>query len=498
MSRTSNSLKMVVASTANQIAVVICGFLLPPLFISHFGSEMNGLLNAVKQMMAYFGIVCLGLGSAAQVALYKPIVDNDWKRINAILAATKHFFNQSGMIFLALVLVSSLIFPLLFKSGIPLVDVFLIVLITGIGSISEYIIVAKYKVFLSAGQKNYINSRITTEGILLNTACSILLIYAGCSVIIIQICSTAVYIVRLLLTIRYVRCNYPMLSFTSEERDDKALSSRWSAFSYQVANIVISLSPAIVIGALCSLSDVSVYSIYFMLFSALMMIAGVFSAGLSAPFGDILVKKETETLNKAFRCYEFVYTCIIYICFTCSVVLLPSFIRAYIHNTDGVNYVLPMFSMLMCLNYVSQCSRTPFKTIIEAKGLFKENYKLNLVEAFSFVVISVVFVLFWGLNGIALAGILTSLPRTVKYVVDACCLLSTPNTVLRFLKKQFLNIIFAMALWFFVKNDASPVCISEWILYALPYLLCLSFITVLFNICIDLHSFKLIKELFVK
>lgn len=498
MTRTSNSIKMVLASALNQIVAIICGFILPPLLIEHFGSEVNGLLNAVKQMMAYFGIVCLGLGSAAQVALYKPIADNDWKRINAVLAATRHFFNQSGFVFAILVFVSSFAFPFLFVSDIPFLDVFLIILITGLGSICEYIVVAKYKVFLSARQQNYINSRITTEGIALNTLISVILVYAGFSVIYIQIGATLVYIVRLLLTIRYVKKHYPQLSFYAEKSDKKSLKNRWAAFSYQVANIVISLSPAIIIGALCSLSDVSVYSIYFMLFSALMMIAGIFSAGLSAPFGDLIVKNETNSMNNAFKCYEFVYTTIMYFCFTCAAVLLPSFVRAYIHNNDGVNYVLPTFSLLMCFNYISQCARTPFKTIIEAKGLFKENYKWNLIEAFAFVLVSVFLVYLWGLNGIAIAGIMTSLPRSLKYLKDCCSLLSSDNSMRRMICKQILNILFSMGIYYLMSDSIISDNLIEWLLFAIPYVIGLGILTILFNIIIDPTSFKLLRVKLLK
>lgn len=498
MSRASNSIKMIMSSTVTQIVTVVCGFVLPPLFIAHFGSELNGLLNAVKQMMAYFGIVCLGLGSAAQVALYKPIAENDWKRINSILAATKHFYNQSGIVFALLILVSSFAFPFLFVSDIPFWDVFLIIIITGVGSLCEYIVVAKYKVFLSANQQNYINSRITAEGIALNTLISVLLIFLGLNVIIIQVGATVVYIIRLLLTVRYVKNHYPNLSFSKEIRDESAIKNRWSAFSYQVAGIIISLTPAIVIGSLCSLSDVSVYSIYFMLFSALMMIAGIFSAGLSAPFGDMMVKNESNAMNKAFKCYEFVYTTIMYFCFTCAAVLLPSFVRAYIHNNDGVNYVLPTFSLLMCFNYISQCARTPFKTIIEAKGLFKENYKWNLIEAFAFVLVSVFLVYLWGLNGIAIAGIMTSLPRSLKYLKDCCSLLSSDNSMWRMICKQILNILFSMGIYYLMSDSIISDNLIEWLLFAIPYVIGLGILTVLFNIIIDPTSFKLLRGKLLK
>ena len=489
MPRTSNSIKMVVASTLCQVVVLVCGLILPPLLISQYGSEVNGLLNLVKQMMSYFGIVCLGLGVSAQVALYKPIADNDWKGINAILAAAKHFYDVSGAMFAGFTFLSTAIVPYVIDSTIPTLDIVLVILITSIGSISEYVVISKYKVFLSANQKQYINSRITAEGILLNTVVSIFLIKCNCSIIIIQLGSSIVYLLRLLYTIRYVKRNYPLVSFSAEKPALDKMQNRWSAFSYQVSRMIISLSPMIIVSIVASLSDASVFSVYFMLFSSLGMIAGIFSSGLQAPFGDIIAKNETATLISAFASFEFLYILVLSICLCCGMLLMTSFVGSYIHNTDGINYILPWFSYLMCISFYIQNLRIPFTTLVEAKGLFKINNKYNILEAVAFIALSIPMVKCWGLDGIAISGIVSGLPRTAHYLFyckqQFRDVINIPRTSLKFV----LTIALSSALCYYI-HPAAEENIFKWLLYIIPYVILGTVSVLILHILLDMKSFS--------
>lgn len=493
MSRTSNSIKFVIASAACQIIILVCGLILPPMLIAQYGSDVNGLLNLVKQLMSYFSIVCLGLGASAQVALYKPIANSDWKEINAILAAARHLYNLSGLFFSLLIILSSLIVPLLIKTDIPTMDVISVILITGIGSICEYVIISKYKVFLCANQQQYINSRITAEGIILNTLVTVALIKLKCNIVIIQVGASVVYVLRLLYTIRYVKKHFPQISFHNQKAAFDKLKNRWSAFSYQLSRMIITLSPMIIVSIVGSLSDASVFSIYFMVYSSLAMIAGIFSSGMQAPFGDIIAQNENHTLKNAFASYEFLYTFILSVCFICSTLLMTSFVGSYIENTDGVNYIRPNFSLAMCLSFFISNLRIPFTTLIEAKGLFKINNRYNLVEALSFIVLSIILMHYQGLLGIGIAGILTGAPRTLHYILYCKAHFGEAINVMKTIIKFFLTLALTMLLYHFIR-PAQANNVFSWILQSIPVVILLTAAILVLDIIIDRKSFSLVWD----
>ena len=55
--------KNTVASLIAQITTLICGFILPRLFLQHFGSEVNGLVNSIVQFLSVISFLELGVGA---------------------------------------------------------------------------------------------------------------------------------------------------------------------------------------------------------------------------------------------------------------------------------------------------------------------------------------------------------------------------------------------------------------------------------------------------
>ena len=157
MSRTNNAIKAIASNIILQFTIAVCGFILPPLLIKNYGSEVNGLITTIRQLITYFSVVTLGLSTAGAAALYGPLSKNDTTTINRTLSALKVFYNRTGIVFVFLITVAAFIFPMMQSAeGVTATDVTLLVLICGVGSSVEYIITSKYKVLLTANQKIYV------------------------------------------------------------------------------------------------------------------------------------------------------------------------------------------------------------------------------------------------------------------------------------------------------------------------------------------------------
>ena len=60
-----------VTSLSLQIITIICGFITPRLFLSAYGSEVNGLVQSVTQFLGVISFLELGIGQVIQSELYK-------------------------------------------------------------------------------------------------------------------------------------------------------------------------------------------------------------------------------------------------------------------------------------------------------------------------------------------------------------------------------------------------------------------------------------------
>lgn len=85
---------------------------------------MNGLLSSVIQIYACLALLEAGVGTATLQALYKPLASNDKKEINAILSATSNYYNKIGKLYLIIVVLFSIIYPILFAKNIDFIQAF--------------------------------------------------------------------------------------------------------------------------------------------------------------------------------------------------------------------------------------------------------------------------------------------------------------------------------------------------------------------------------------
>jgi O-antigen/teichoic acid export membrane protein len=433
--RTKNAIKIILSSAILQIVVAVSGIILPRFFIQHYGSEVNGLVSSIKQIITYFSMVSLGLGASSSVALYKPLDKKNIEEINGILSATRIFFNRTGYIFAILVSILTLIYPLLVSSTQGYALTASIVFILGIGGISEYIIVSKYRILLIADQKNYIVSKITTQGIVINTIVSVVLIYLNSSIILIQVISTLVYILRLLLTQKYVKKNYPQLNYYGKP-NFSAISGRWDAFGYQLPNMIITYTPIILITFFIGLESASIFSVYNMIFSSIAMIVGIFSAGINASFGNVLAKSDRETLQRSYNTYAYIFKIVSFAFYTTALIMTIPFIKIYIINTDDVNYIIPLVATGFAASGLVRSIRIPSMTLVEAAGKFKENKKLNFTEAVSNMLLSVFLIKRFGITGILVAASLSGFVRSIIYIAY-----TEQNILCRSPRKELANIL---------------------------------------------------------
>ena len=77
-----------------QIMTALQGFIVSRFVLSTYGSAINGMVNSISQFLIYAGLAEMGIGNAAIIALYKPISNNNWKKINSLISTTKrkYFF----------------------------------------------------------------------------------------------------------------------------------------------------------------------------------------------------------------------------------------------------------------------------------------------------------------------------------------------------------------------------------------------------------------------
>lgn len=413
MSRTKSFIYNSLTAAILQIFMVAAGFIVPRVMLVTYGSELNGLVTSITQFISIFSLVEAGLGGAAVYALYKPLADGDHKNINAVLSATKRFYILSGYIFVALTLGLALIYPAIIKtSKLSPVYVGILVVILGVSGALEFFTLAKYRALLTADQKLYVLSLASIVAIILNTTIIVVLAYSGVNIVLMRFVALFSIFARTLILSLYVSRKYRYINY-KEAPDNEALNNRWYALYLQILESVQTGAPVIIATFFTSLKMVSVYSIYNMVIGGILSVLSIFTSGLAASFGDVIVRKEQDILQKAYQEFELVYYAVISWVYGCAAVLIGPFIKLYTAGIHDINYNLPFMGILFAFNGLLFNLKTPQGMLVKSAGLFKETRVQVTIQGLIAVVGGLIFVQFWGLAGILLGSILSNIYRDI-------------------------------------------------------------------------------------
>jgi len=389
-----------------QIITAVAGFILPPLIISTYGSAQNGMAASIGQFIAYLALVEAGISGVSVAAILKPLYNNDKNKINSILAATQNFYSKAGSIFVFLVFLLAFVYPQIVE-GVDKLSAGLMVLVFGIGGAFDFFILGKYRVLLIADRKFFIISIIKIIAVIFNTIVSVILIKSGYSFLFVKFVSVLVYTSITTMTLIYVKKHYKFINLKTKFGKN-TLEQKWDVMYHRAAAMVLENSPLVLLTIFCTLYDVSIYSIYAMIFLAVGQLVDTFSDGMQGFFGRFLAEENPQKLKKNFGKYETMYFSIVGIGYTCAIILIIPFMQIYAKNMTDANYIQPTLAALFVLVGVMNKVRGPATMLFLSAGHFKQTKWRAVAEAVINVSASIFFITKFGLIG-ALLGMVCSL-----------------------------------------------------------------------------------------
>ena len=435
LSRTKRFAYSTISTAIYQLVLFLAGFITPKVMLTFYSSEINGLVSSITQFITYFNLVEAGLSGAAVYALYKPLAKQDYKEISSVVVSAKKFYLQAGYIFLVLITALAVGYPFIIGSqALSNVEVALLVFVLGANSALEFFTMAKYRALLSADQKTYIISIASTIHVILNTVIIFVLARFSINIVLLRTVALTSVFVRSLILMLYVRKKYPQINYKAEPQKN-ALDKRWDAMYMQILGAIHTGAPVVILTVVVKdLLLVSVFSIYNMIITGLHGMMSIFSSGLSAGFGDVIVKKETETLKKTYQEFELGYLSLMTVVYSVAMLTIMPFIKIYTKGVTDTNYYIPMVGFLIVLNGFLYNIKSPQSMILIAAGLYKESRIQTTIQGALMVVLGCILGYLYGIEGILLACIISNLYRDIDllfFIPQKVTKLPVSNTLKR-------------------------------------------------------------------
>lgn len=407
--------KNTVASLIAQITTLICGFILPRLFLQHFGSEVNGLVNSIVQFLSVISFLELGVGAVVESSLYKPLAEKDNQQISKVMVSANKFFQRLAQILFIYVLILMLVYPLIANHNLGFLYTATLIAAISISSFAQYYFGIANALLLNADQRGYIQYNAQTVTVVLNTAVCAVMISMNGTIQMVKLATSLIYLARPLALHFYVKRHYQIdwkIKYTEEP-----IKQKWNGVAQHIAAVVLDGTDTIVLTVFSTLSNVSIYSVYFLVIKGVKTLFLSMTNGIQALIGELWAKQELEKLKGFFAWVEWViHTGTTYV-FSCTAALIVPFVQVYTFGINDANYIQPVFAVLLTLANAMHCLRLPYNIMVLAAGHYRQTQKNYIVAAILNILVSILTVKVWGLIGVAIGTLVAMTYQTMWLAV---------------------------------------------------------------------------------
>lgn len=404
-----------ISSLFNQIITLVCGLILPHYILSFYGSNVNGLVSSVQQLLGLISFCELGVGAVVQSALYKPLADNDYTLISKILISTKRFFDKIGIILSIYVVLLAIFFPFSQTENFSYLSTFLLVFVMSISYFSQYFFGIRNQLLVNADQRSYIQLFYQSLTVVLNTLASVIIIKQGATIQTVKLVTSIIYLIRPIGLSIYVKHNYKInynLELTSEP-----IKQKWNGLAQHFSSVVLQNTDTVVLTFFSTLINVSIYNVYHLVVNGVKQIVIALTTGIQSLFGNMLAKEEFVLLGETFDCIEWFLHTVTVLAFTITGLLIVPFVEIYTKEITDANYIVPIFAVLITCATASYCLRLPYSMIVLAAGHYKQTQNSAIIEMVLNIVISIALVFWLGLVGVGIGTMISMTYRTIYYAL---------------------------------------------------------------------------------
>lgn len=453
---------------ALQAVSIISGFIIPRIILVKFGSDVNGLISSLSQMLNFVTLLDGGIGGIIITALYRPIREHDTKKISSIVKTASNFYRKILVVFLIYALLLSVLYPLIFNTDFSLPYISSLTLILSISLVIQYGFSLPFKNLLIASKRVYIVAITQIVVIVSNVIIAYLVATLFPDIHLLKILTGLTFVAQPILYSYYVKKYYHLDK--NIEPDKNLIKNRWSGLALNIAYFIHNNTDIVILSYFTDLATVSVYTVYALATTGIKNVILAVTASISPSLGHIYAEGDSKKTTNFFNLYEFIIFFTSFLLFTLTYLLIVPFVSFFTQGVTDANYYQPIFALLLVIAELICVLREPHINLSYAADKFKEITPFCWTEAIINIVVSVVLVNVLGLIGIIIGTLLAVTVRTIFHIFYTKQLINRPirifiKRIIVFTLAAFLSVLACQ----FIGRPTSELL--SWISFGLVYAL---------------------------
>lgn len=405
------SKKSIINSSVNILAFIatfLPSLIVRKVFLTSLGSDLLGLTSLYTNIVGWLSIVELGLGSAIVYSLYKPFAKKEYDIIKSYVNFYGQFYRRIGCTILILGILISLFLNNFIKGDINLNLARIGLVLYVVNTFISYMFSHKI-CLLNLAQETYkITIGTTISKLIISLLqCLMLKYYPNFIIyILIQIFVNLGYFITINI---YVLKKYSWINGNKVKLDatnKKILLKNVKAmFMHKIGSLVVLSTDNIIISKFVGLVELTIYTNYQMIITALQNLVSTGLSGITASIGN-LIAEENEI-----KSYE-IHKKVFFISFW-----LTSFIVISLYNTlnqfivlwVGSNSLLDSLTLnIILINTYFSSMRGSLEQFQEGSGNFYQDRYAPICEAIINLTTSLILVKYLGILGVFIGTLISN------------------------------------------------------------------------------------------
>ncbi|WP_026659654.1 lipopolysaccharide biosynthesis protein [Butyrivibrio sp. AC2005] len=408
--RTKNATRNAFYGILLKLYGIIIPFIMRTVFIHFMGEQYLGLSSLFTSVLQVLNLAELGVGSAMVYSMYKPIAEDNTKKICALMKMYRTYYRIIGLVIAVAGLILTPFVPSLIKGDIPgELNIYVLYLLELSVTVLSYWLFAYRNCLFYAYQRSDINSKIN---IISNTVMYLIQLFVLIFVrnyyvyIIVSLLATVTKnIATGLLSIKRFPQYEPQGELSKSEKKDINKRIR-DLFTSKIGSVVIGSADSIVISAFLGLKVLARYQNYSFIMNSIMGILTILYASCTAGIGNSLVVETREKNFNDLKKITFIFGWISTFCAVSFLCLYQPFMTLWM----GEERLLP-YSIVICLAayfFIAEINQL-LNLFKDAGGLWSKDKFRPLVTSLANLGMNLAMVRFWGLYGVILSTVLSML-----------------------------------------------------------------------------------------
>lgn len=416
MSRVTNASKNIKYGYLGNLLSLLLKFISRTVFIYTIGTTYLGVNGLYINILSVLSFAELGIGTAMNYSLYKPVAENDKEKIKALMDLYKYSYRWIALIVAMIGLALIPFLDLIVKepgiiSSNELIIYYLIFLFN---TVSTYFVVYKYSL-VNAEQKNYIQTNIKTMTIALTTVFQIIILIFMRSFLFYLLTAAIIELIQKIFANRYLNQRYPYLldkniRKLSKEEKEPIKKNIKALVTHKIGDISVHQTDNILISSFINITTVGLVSNYTLIISSVTSFINIIFNSLISGFGNLIATESIDKQFELFKVYRFVgFWCYGYASIA-FIILINPFIELWIGSEMLVASIV---IYLIIIDYYLKGHRIVVNNFKVAAGIFDEDKYIGLIQAVVNLVVSIVMVRRIGLPGIFVGTVVQGLVSTL-------------------------------------------------------------------------------------